>query len=115
MKRTWILRAIAMAALALLALSLLIMLLWNWLAPGLFNGKPINLWQAAGLLVLAKILFGSFGQRSWSKNYNVSRQAWKIKFEQKWQQMTPEEKERFKQNFAYRCGTRRQPEENTTK
>ncbi len=106
---------ILMGIVALLALSLVVMLLWNWLVPTLFNGSPINLWQASGLLVLSKILFGNFGQSTWGKNYQARRQAWKLKFEEKWQQMTPEEKERFKQNFAYRCGARRQSEENTMK
>ncbi|AWX44743.1 hypothetical protein HME9304_01746 [Flagellimonas maritima] len=39
------------------------MLLWNWLMPELFGLVVISYWQAIGLLVLAKILFG-FGDKS---------------------------------------------------
>jgi len=35
------------------------MLLWNWLMPVIFGLPVIGYWQAWGLLVLAKILFGS--------------------------------------------------------
>ncbi len=42
--------------------SLLVMLLWNALFPQLFAFKEINYLQAAGLLILSKILFGAFGR-----------------------------------------------------
>jgi hypothetical protein len=38
-----------------------VMLLWNHLLPVLFGVGTITLWQAIGLLILAKILFGGFG------------------------------------------------------
>jgi hypothetical protein len=38
-----------------------VMYLWNWLMPDLFGFKVINYWQALGLVLLAKILFGCFG------------------------------------------------------
>lgn len=38
-----------------------VMLLWNWLLPPLFHVGTINYWQAFGLVILAKILFGGFG------------------------------------------------------
>lgn len=37
------------------------MWLWNWLIPELFGFKPIDFWQAVGLLALARILFGGLG------------------------------------------------------
>ncbi|OQY37610.1 MAG: hypothetical protein B6226_05005 [Candidatus Cloacimonetes bacterium 4572_65] len=33
--------------------------LWNWLMPDIFGLKVITYWQAVGLVVLSKILFGS--------------------------------------------------------
>jgi hypothetical protein len=39
----------------------LIKWLWNWLMPVLFELPEINYWQAVGILVLCKLLFGSFG------------------------------------------------------
>lgn len=38
-----------------------VMLLWNWLMPELFGLQNINFWQAAGLLLLCKILLGGIG------------------------------------------------------
>lgn len=37
------------------------MLLWNWLMPLVFGLMTISFWQALGLLVLSKILFGGGG------------------------------------------------------
>ena len=39
----------------------IVMLLWNWLMPVIFGLPALSLWQALGLLVLMRILFGSFG------------------------------------------------------
>ncbi len=43
--------------------SLVVMLLWNALLPAIFGLKAISFLQAAGLLVLSKILFGGFRHR----------------------------------------------------
>ena len=45
---------------ALFAFSYVVMSLWNWLIPDLFSGPMITMWQAIGLLILSKILLGSF-------------------------------------------------------
>src|ERR1700678_4714837 len=37
-----------------------VMSLWNWLMPIIFGLHPVNFWQAVGLLILSKILFGGF-------------------------------------------------------
>lgn len=44
-----------------LVFGFLVKFLWNWLMPDLFNLKEITYWQAIGLVVLARLLFGSFG------------------------------------------------------
>jgi len=38
-----------------------VMLLWNWLLPDLFNGPLITYWQTLGILILSKILFTGLG------------------------------------------------------
>jgi len=43
------------------AFSVAAMFLWNILMPGIFALPVINYWQAAGLVVLARILFGGLG------------------------------------------------------
>lgn len=36
------------------------MLLWNWLMPEVFGLPILSYWKAVGVLVMAKLLFGSF-------------------------------------------------------
>ncbi len=50
---------IAAAAVIALLFGLLVELLWNWLMPEIFGLPTINYWQAFGLIILAKIFFGS--------------------------------------------------------
>lgn len=38
------------------------MLLWNALLPAIFGITTINYWQAAGLLILSRLLLGGFGK-----------------------------------------------------
>lgn len=38
-----------------------VMRLWNWLMPELFDLPTVTYWQAVGVLVLAKIIFGFGG------------------------------------------------------
>jgi hypothetical protein len=40
----------------------IIMLLWNALIPSIIGWSAINYWQAAGLAILCKLLFGGFGR-----------------------------------------------------
>jgi hypothetical protein len=62
--------------------SLIVMLLWNWLVPSLFHGPVISYLQAAGLLVLTKIIFSSPG-RSHSSFPHDRREHFRKIFEQK--------------------------------
>ncbi len=76
----------------------IVLQLWNWLLPPLFGWHQITFWQAVGLLALCRILFGGLGWRG-SARSNVRR-----RMEERWAQMTPEERERARQAFAGRCG-----------
>jgi hypothetical protein len=40
-----------------------IMWLWNWLIPELFKGPMIGFWQAIGLAIIGRLLFGGFHHR----------------------------------------------------
>ncbi len=46
------------------AFTFVVMWLWNWLVPELFNGPVLGYWQTLGLLVLSKILFSGIGGNS---------------------------------------------------
>jgi len=41
--------------------GLVVKVLWNWLMPALFGLGVITFWQAFGIVLLAKILFGGHG------------------------------------------------------
>jgi hypothetical protein len=74
-------------------------LLWNWLAPMLFGLPPLTFWQALGLLALCRILFGGFGLGGGSPRSNSRR-----RLRERWEQMTPEERERFRHGLHDRSG-----------
>ncbi|MBS1682844.1 MAG: hypothetical protein JST48_14115 [Bacteroidetes bacterium] len=101
MKRgTWIVKIVAFVLLAIVALSWITMWLWNWLVPDLFHGPQINYWQTMGLLLLSKILFSGF-----TKGHRHGGGPWRPYWKEKWNTMSPEERERFKQKLKDKwCG-----------
>jgi hypothetical protein len=103
MRRNWIVRGALVAlvvALALVVFSWVVMSLWNWLIPGIIGWKAIDFWQALGLLVLSRILFGGFRGRF---GYGMH---WRARMAERWQRMTPEEREKFRAGMHGRCGHR---------
>lgn len=93
-KRLWI-KPVLLALVGIALAGLVVMLLWNWLAPALFGWKHIHYLQALGLLILSRILFR--GQP------NI-RAHWRRHMEERWQTMTPEEREKFRAGLWSRCG-----------
>jgi hypothetical protein len=71
--------------------------LWNVLIPPIFGWHTITFWQALGLLLLSKILFGGFHRHG-----GGGRDRWKQRMKERWEQMTPEEREKFRKGM--RCG-----------
>ncbi len=105
MKRQKLLRVMKILPFAVLAIVLIgfvIMGLWNWLMPALFGLKPIGYWQAWGLLILCKILFGGL--------HGGHRGRWHPRMVAN---MTPEERERFRQAFEQRWGRATPPDATT--
>ena len=49
--------------LAIATFGAIVMLLWNFVVPGVLGLAAINFWQALVLFVLAHILFGGFPGR----------------------------------------------------
>ena len=79
--------------------SFIVMSLWNMILPAAITGvNPITFWQALGLLILSKILFSGF-----HGGWKHKRQQWKDRMNQKLQNMTPEQREAFKQDLRNRC------------
>jgi Ca2+/H+ antiporter, TMEM165/GDT1 family len=101
MKRRWIFKGmkfVLFVALAAAVLSFVIMSLWNWLMPELFGLHPIRFWQALGLLLLSKILFGGF------RGGRAPHWRWRARMMERWAQMSPEEREKFREGMKGRCG-----------
>ena len=71
-------------------------LLWNWLLPPLFGWHMITFWQALGILVLCRILFGGF------HGHGGGRPRWRRRMRDRWEHMTPEEREKFQQGLRGR-------------
>lgn len=88
-----------MAAIAVLVFGGIVMLLWNNVLARVANVSTITFLQALGILVLSKILFGGF-----RGGWGPQRYYWKQRMTQKWNNMTPEEREKFKQEWQRRCG-----------
>ena len=66
MKRFWILKGLKLLAFLIVALGVLgcaVMALWNWVLPPVTGLHAISFAQALALLVLARLLFGSFRGR----------------------------------------------------
>ena len=88
-----------MAVAGIAALGWVVMALWNWLLPALFTGaQQVDYWQALGILLLSKILFGGgHGHGRWKKR------------REHWESMSPEEREqlkgRFKIDWGNCCGS----------
>jgi len=101
MKSRWVVRGLRIGLIGILAVAafgFIVMSLWNWLAPAVFGARPITFWQGLGILILSKILFGGFRGRPGHGRH------WRRRMSMRWEQMTPEERERFRQGIAARCG-----------
>jgi hypothetical protein len=78
--------------LVIAAFGAVFMLLWNWLMPVIFGLVTVNFWQALGLLVLARLLFGSISNGFWKRGIMHDRES---SIHKKWMQMTPEQRKEF--------------------
>jgi len=99
MNKHWLIRRlkfVLFAATILVVVGFVVMSLWNWLMPSLFGWTLINFWQALGLLILSRILFGGFRGRPAGYMY------WRPRMIERWEQMTPEEREKFRQGMRRR-------------
>lgn len=87
---------VLMGLVALAAFSAIVMLLWNLLLPGLFGLSTINFWQASGLFILSRILFGrlGFGGGRMMMAHGMHGGGMNP-IHKKWMKMTPEQRKEF--------------------
>jgi hypothetical protein len=97
--RLWkVLKIVVLVLVAVLAFGYVTMQLWNWVMPAVLGLHTITFAQALGLLVLSKILFGGFHR------HGGCGRGWKGRMQERWAQMTPEERERFRAGMRGRRG-----------
>jgi hypothetical protein len=78
--------------------SYVVMQLWNHLLPDILNANTINFWQAMGLFILCKILFGFGKGGRMGPPWKRGRMAERFK------EMSPEEREQFKEKMKlWKC------------
>ena len=101
----WMFRCIKymiFGGLAIVLMGWITMLLWNWLLPDLVNVPVISIFQAIGLVVLSRILFGGFGGNHY-KHKHCEGKSMKDKMKEKWRTkfegMSEEEKEAYKERM----------------
>ena len=91
-KKLWWIAPLAIIGLVLFVWigGQVVMHLWNWLLPPLFGWKTLGFWQALGLLVLCRVLFGGLGGHG-----RGPKRHWQGRCKK----MTPEEREKFRQQM----------------
>ncbi|WP_216726829.1 hypothetical protein [Hymenobacter siberiensis] len=105
-RKFWLLRGLRFfffAALFVTVVGFATQALWNWLMPALFRLPAITLGQTYGLLLLSRILFGGFrgGQPGgWARK----RREWKQRMAGRMEHLSPEAREKFRQQMQSRCG-----------
>lgn len=106
MMRFRIFKGLGIAALAVAALGgfgYLVMSLWNWVVPEVTGLHPVTWLQAIALLALSRLLFGGLHRHGGGWH-------WRHRMQARWQHMTPEERERFRDRFgSRRCGFHDEP------
>ncbi len=112
MKKYWVKKAFKILLLAIVGvtvLSFIVMSLWNNILVGVLHVGAITFWQALGIFILSKILFGGFkgggfrgGMHGHGQWKNDMREKWQG-VREKWDSMAPEEREKFKQEWKNQC------------
>jgi len=100
MKRNRIAKGFKVALLVVVAsvvFGFVVKSLWNWLMPAIFGLHLITFWQGLGLFLLGKVLFGGFHGRHGGGGH------WRGRMRARWESMTPEERERFRQGMKGCC------------
>jgi hypothetical protein len=92
---------IPLAIAAFFGVSFLVMELWNNILPMILHVGAVTYWQAMGIFVLCKLLFGfgrgGRGGAPWMRQRVM---------EERFKNMTPEEREEFKAKWKQRCGVK---------
>ncbi len=99
-----VIKTVVFVAAFLLVMGTVVMALWNWLMPSIFNLPLLDLGQAIGLLLLARVLSGGFrlGLMGSKEDWAQKKEMW-----EKFSNMPPEERRKWKEDLRERCESRR--------
>ena len=101
-RKYWFLPFVGIGFIALASLA--VMQLWNHILPDVISSvKQITYWQALGLLVLSRLLFGNFGGRGGGmrrRRHHPYGRHWR----HKWANMSEEERKQMKEEWKKKCG-----------
>lgn len=89
---------VPLAAAAIIAIGFVVMYLWNTVLAEAIPVNVISFWQALGIFILAKILFGFRG----GKGHGGPPFWWNKQMRRKMRNMSPEEREKFKEEMCRR-------------
>jgi hypothetical protein len=101
-KHFWLKKIIGFSLLAIGGIALvnfILMTLWNQVLTVVVPVGMVSFWQSLGILILSKILFGGF--KGGYGNHRGGK--WKKEMAEKWHTMTPEEREKIKEEWRSRC------------
>ncbi|HEY2294548.1 MAG TPA: hypothetical protein VGM86_27935 [Thermoanaerobaculia bacterium] len=90
-----VLKIVGIGILALGVFGLVVKTLWNWLMPELFGVHPITFAQALGVWILSRILLAGF-------HGNKNDRRWRGRLIDRWEWMTPEEREKLRARLRHR-------------
>jgi hypothetical protein len=102
MRRKWFYKIPGIMLIVIAAVALfgfVVQHLWNALIPAIIGWRAITFWQAVGLLLLSKILFGG-GFRGRGSMH------WRNRMGERWEKMSPEEREKFSRGMRGCFGRR---------
>jgi hypothetical protein len=97
-----VLKVILIVTVAVLVFGFVVTHLWNFVMPPLFGFHLITFRQALALVILGRLLFGGFRPGRGG--------MWRGRMMERWEQMTPEQREKFREGIRGRCGSFRQTE-----
>ena len=77
----WVVAGLAMACVVALVFGLLVVWLWGVTLTPLFHIPQPSYWQAVGLIILGKLLFGGFGHPHGGPSHSSRQRKWHDRFE----------------------------------
>jgi hypothetical protein len=106
MREQWIVRVFGFLLLVTIVLAgfgQATLQLWNWLMPSIFGLHAVTYWQAVGLMGLSWILFGGLRGFGMIRGGRGHRGHWRRGMRERWEGMTPEQREQFLKGIGGRC------------